>query len=840
MTATAERQLHTPPPRPPRPASAWRASVLAPVAAGVATLCAATSLTSVVGGLAWFGYLFVAVLLIAATGLALRSLQVPTIVVGLAQLLVLLMLITGAFTTHGILQIIPGPDAFDEIRQTLTAAADQIRTGLPPVEGTPPILCLVTIAIGLVAVLVDTLAVAAAAPAATGLVLLCVYAVPAALADEMLPWWTFLLGAAAFAGLLAVDGSHRHRSWRTREAPGRSGKQGVLSAPVAVVSAAIVLGLFGGAITWVGTVGKIPFGAGADGRGSGSGGFGIQPFTELRGMLDQGTNGELFRVSGLGPDKKLLRALTLDTYTPDKGWGLLNDGKSQQGSAVGQTLPLAPGDDGTGVGRNIRIEPVNWKDNWLPVYGAPRMIDNAGGNYLYNQVSGTIFTTKSEVPPTYTETASLREPTADELRATPPVDDLPPAYTQIADVDQRVIRLTQQLTAGASNDFDRASAIWRHFTAQNGFVYDTKTADTGDKDALADFILNSKRGFCEQYASAMAVMLRLAHIPSRVALGFTPGVPAPDDANTLSIGTQDAHAWVEAYFGAKGWVAFDPTPLSDGRGITPPYLKADPSGGAQPNDTQEVPSTAPSSAAATGVPKDQDPNQPQNQPQQEPDRSWVAILAFVLACLGAIAVIVIYYLRSRMARKQEPSVPGETTRVGEDPATPLEPTGPLSWLPLAAAALWVAALGFFAATVSWWFAGIVVVMLVGLCGPAALREIGRRRRLNLVGSHAPGAADAAWNELLAECADRGVPIPASDTVRVAGQKLASKHHLDDEGKDGLRTVIGVVERSWYGEEDTPDPALRPAFDHLRRSLHRNAPMSWRGRLFPRSIFKRRD
>ena len=840
MTATAPPRSHTSPPRSPRPASAWRASVLAPVAAGVATLCAATSLTSVVGGLAWFGYLFVAVLLIAATGLALRSLQVPTIAVGFAQLLVLLMLITGAFTTHGILQIIPGPDAFDEIRQTLTAAADQIRTGLAPVEGTPPILCLVTIAIGLVAVLVDTLAVAAAAPAATGLVLLCVYAVPAALADEMLPWWTFLLGAAAFAALLAVDGNHRHRSWRTREAPGRSGKQGVLSAPVAVVSAAIVLGLFGGAITWVGTVGKIPFGAGADGRGSGSGGFGIQPFTELRGMLDQGSNGELFRVSGLGQDKKLLRALTLDTYTPDKGWGLLNDGKSQQGSPVGTTLPPSPGDDGTGVPRTIRIEPVNWRDNWLPIYGAPRMIDNAGGDYLYNQVSGTIFTIKSVVPPTYTETASLREPTANELRATPPVDDLPPAYTQIADVDQRVVAKTRQLVAGATNDFDRASAIWRYFTAQNGFVYDTKTADATDKDALADFILNGKRGFCEQFASAMAVMLRVAGIPSRVALGFTPGVPSAGDVNTLSIGTQDAHAWVEVYFGAKGWVSFDPTPLSDGRGITPPYLQANPSDGAQPNDTQEVPSTAASSAAATGVPKDQDPNQnPQNQQQQTPDNSWVGILAFILACLGAIAVIVVYYLRSRMARRQA-SVTGDTTRVGDDAATPLEPTGPLGWLPLAAAALWIAALGFFAATVSWWFAGIVVVILAGLCGPAALREIGRRRRLNLVGSEGPGAADAAWNELLAECADRGVPIPASDTVRVASQKLASKHHLDDEGKDGLRTVIGVLERSWYGEEKSPDPTLRPAFDHLRRSLHRNAPMSWRGRLFPRSIFKRRD
>ena len=77
----------------------------------------------------------------------------------------------------------------------------------------------------------------------------------------------------------------------------------------------------------------------------------------------------------------------------------------------------------------------------------------------------------------------------------------------------------------------------------------------------------------------MGVMLRVAGIPSRVAIGFTPGVQVND---YLSISTQDAHAWVEAYFGGKGWVTFDPTPLSDGRGITPSYLQAGPQDGKQP------------------------------------------------------------------------------------------------------------------------------------------------------------------------------------------------------------------------------------------------------------------
>lgn len=820
------------PPRPAKrpssqhPLSAWRGSLLAPAAAGIATLCAATSVTSVVSGLAWFGYLFVAVLLIAATGLALRSLQVPTVLVGLGQLLVLLFLITGAFATHGILQVIPGPEAFGEIGSTLSAAAEQIRVGLPPVEGSQPILCLVTILVGLVAVLVDTLTVAAAAPAATGLVLLCVYAVPAALSEEMLPWWTFLLGGAAFAGLLAVDGNHRHRRWRTREAPGRSGKPGVLSAPVAVVAAAIVLGLFGGAISWVGTVGRIPFGNGGDGPGAGSGGFGIQPFTELRGMLDQGANRELFKVRGLGTDQRLLRAMTLDTYYPNKGWGLHDEGRSQQGVPVGPQLPAAPGDDGSGAARRIDVEPTSWRDNWLPVYGAPRVIDGAANGYLYDQVSGTVFTTRSEVPPSYTEYASLKEPTAPQLRVTPRVDDLPPRYTQIDRVDDRVRAKTQQLIANESNDFDRASAIWRYFTAQNGFVYDTKTAPANDADALADFILNGKRGFCEQFASAMAVMLRVAGIPSRVAIGFTPGVPVND---YLSITTQDAHAWVEAYFGDKGWVTFDPTPLSDGRGITPSYLQAGSQDGNQPDDTQVAPSTVQSSAAPTGAPRDTEQNQ-QAQGQQAGDEGtpgWVWALVVALAALALVATILVIAGGRRRRPDREPASAGLGAMVK-------------NWLPLIAAGLWVVVLGVLTWLVAWWFSLIVVLLLAGLLGPSAARDVGRRRRLQEIVGQRPGAADAAWSELRAECADRGLPIPPSDTVRVAGQKLAAKHHLDDEGREGLRTVIGVVEKSWYGEDGEGDPTLPPAFDHLRRSLHRNAPLSWKGRLFPRSLFRNRD
>jgi hypothetical protein len=839
--------LHTPTPRPPASAAPWSSSLLAPVTAGAATLCASTSLTGVVSGWSWLGYLFVAIVLVACTGLALRSVRAPTIVVGLAQLVVLAFLITGSFTTSGILKIIPGPAAFSELRDVLAASADQIGTGLAPVDGTPPILCLVTIAIGLVAVLVDTLAVAASAPAATGLVLLCVYAVPASLSDTMLPWWTFVLGAASFAALLAVDGNHRHRRWRNRDAPGLGGSPSSASTPAAVVSIALVLGLITGvAATGVGTVGSLP-GGGGPGTGSGGGGFGVEPFTQLRGLLDQGAAVELFKVRGLGDEKHLLRAFTLDTYLPNEGWVIGNNGRMPPGVAANRPLPPAPGDTGAAPSRPIQIQPTNWVDNWLPVYGDPRELQNVADNWLYDKGTGAVFTTSRQSAPPYTELASLNEPTKDELRAAVPKDDATTQqYTAPEQVDKRVVAKAQQITENKTNNFDKATALWQFFTAQNGFTYDTQTAPATDSDALADFILNGKRGFCEQFASAMAVMLRAVGIPSRVAIGFTPGTPQGD---YQTVSSKDAHAWVEVYFGDSGWVSFDPTPLSDGRGFIPSYLRQDGSPSANGSTSGDnKPSNPTSSAAPTGAPLKPQPNLAGGTAVTSADSTWQIWAGGLLALLALLVTVIAYFAYKRLRafqaavmHKGSSSAPDNGSPRGVPPAPagdPLINPQVTNWLPLVAAGLWTAAIVFLAAWLSWWFAFVLLILVGGIGAPAMIRDFNRRRRLQVITSHTPGAADAAWHELMDECADRGLPIPPSDTVRVAGQKLVQRHHLDEEGRNGLRAVIGVVEKSWYGNAGDEDPTLAPAFDELRQSLRRNAPMSWRGRLFPRSLLQR--
>ena len=76
---------------------------------------------------------------------------------------------------------------------------------------------------------------------------------------------------------------------------------------------------------------------------------------------------------------------------------------------------------------------------------------------------------------------------------------------------------------------------------------------------LESFLFKDKFGYCQQFAGAMALLLRMGGIPARVAVGFTTG-NYDNGAHDYVVGDVDAHAWVEAWFPRYGWVRFDPTP----------------------------------------------------------------------------------------------------------------------------------------------------------------------------------------------------------------------------------------------------------------------------------------
>jgi hypothetical protein len=785
-----------------RPATDQWSNTVTPVFAAITTLCAATALSGVIDGSVWLGHVAVAIIVVAGAGIGLRALRVPILLIGLSQLMALSFLVVALFTSEGIFGFIPGPKAIDQLGDVLRAAVTVIQTGVPPVEPTTPILCLVVIAIGLVAVLVDALAVAAGTPAASGLVLLCVYAVPASLADEMLPWWSFVLGAGSYALLLWVDGNHRHQVWR-----GRSSRTTGLAigAPTALVAVAMLLSLATGeTVTAIGTVGQLPGNAGTE---IGTGGYQLKAFTSLRGMLNQKGNQEMFRTRGLPEDHRYLRATTLKTYTANEGWGIGQGMPS--GTPLSGDLPYEPGRTSDGPPIRIEIEAVNSKDNWAPVYGSPRRIEGIPGDIRYDEISGAVYARRPRQLPKYVEFADMAQPTFEQLRAATAADgSVGNQYMELPPLDNRITRLARDLTAGKTNQWDKVLALKNYFAPDNGFTYKTQTAPASDADALSDFLFKGKTGYCEQYASAMAVLVRAAGIPSRVAIGYTSGFQMTD---YRSVTTQDAHAWVEVFFPQYGWVTVDPTPLSDGRGYIPPYMNPQSSAtGRQPEDSASPsqPPADPNSSSASAPQKDIGAEELAGTPVEQ--RSyWQEWTTGGIA--GAALLLSALVLIGRRRRASWVNV--------------LALTAGFAWV-LAV----VAAIGLF----SWWLA-IPIGVLTLAAFPAFIRIWRRHDRLHSVTARELNAAEAAWQELLAESWDRGATIPDTDTVRMTARRLVREHSLDDEGMEGLRTVVGVIERTWYGGSQEPDPALPEAVNNVRASMRRNAPLALRAKLMPRSI-----
>src|SRR5207244_7792488 len=93
----------------------------------------------------------------------------------------------------------------------------------------------------------------------------------------------------------------------------------------------------------------------------------------------------------------------------------------------------------------------------------------------------------------------------------------------------------------------------------NGYTYDEYPPPT--PYPLATFLLLNRIGYCQQFAGAMALLLRMGGVPARVATGFTTGT-YDSATKTWVVTDTDAHAWVEAWFPHYGWVSFDPTPAA--------------------------------------------------------------------------------------------------------------------------------------------------------------------------------------------------------------------------------------------------------------------------------------
>ncbi len=158
----------------------------------------------------------------------------------------------------------------------------------------------------------------------------------------------------------------------------------------------------------------------------------------------------------------------------------------------------------------------------------------------------------------YEAESQLAETDSDELRlAANTAPGGMDKYLKLPPLDIRILKLAEEITASAPSNYDKALALERYLSTH--FGYTLELPRILPLDPLANFLFERKRGHCEYFASSMAAMLRLLHIPSRIVMGFHGG-EFNDLTGQYVVRASDAHSWVEAYFPGSGWVAFDPTP----------------------------------------------------------------------------------------------------------------------------------------------------------------------------------------------------------------------------------------------------------------------------------------
>ncbi len=542
------------------------------LSATAATLLSALTLHPLVQGWSWFVAVVVVVCSVAITGAAVRQVNHWWVQVVGAQIAVAIVVLTALFVRQEALWgLLPNPDALRATGDLISKGSQITHDQAPPVEATAGVLLIIAGGLALVGLAVDILAVTARRPAVAGLPLLTVYSVPAAVLPGGLPWYWFVFAAAGYLMLVGADASDRIRAWGrvlgdpTRAnaaepggswwAPGGSGRSAAAVLAVAVVVPAFIPGLTEPLIGNTGT--------GTGGNGAGSTVSRINPILDLRQQLTARSDQVMltYRTTVASPEP--LRIVTDDEFTGGT-WqpNLAPLGRTNRAQGG---LPAPPGLSSAvaTTPQLTEIDVVALDQTYLPL-PYPTTQVRVTGPWLYDpttlNVLGDHVTTKGL---SYDAQHLLVSPTPAQLQTAGPAPAaIAGAYTRLPTNLPQEVRDTARDVAGTGTAYDKAVRLQEFFRSSGGFLYSTVPSGSSGNDSSTNAIvafLRDRRGYCVQFASAMAVMARTQGIPARVAVGFLPGKLGAD-GRTWSITMHQAHAWPELYFDGVGWVRFEPTP----------------------------------------------------------------------------------------------------------------------------------------------------------------------------------------------------------------------------------------------------------------------------------------
>ncbi|GAA4580429.1 DUF3488 and transglutaminase-like domain-containing protein [Planotetraspora phitsanulokensis] len=775
-----------------------------PVAAGLATAAVSLTLYPLFEGGSWFWASLGAIVVVTAVGMVASRFSAPPWAAPPAMIVVLGVYLTAVFAGgEAWIGFIPTKDSVLLVGELFGSGFDDIQRFAAPVPANEGITLLTAGGVGVMAVLVDLFTVRLRRAALAGLPLLALFTVPAAVLTDPISWPAFVIGAFGYVGLLVADGRERLGKWgravfvrRTRtvsaNAAPDTGRLALSGRRIGVTAIALAI-LLPALLPNLAPAPLFGFGVG-NGLGPGGGNIGIpDAIAELGGELRQEANDTVLTYTSSDDQPRYLRIYSLDVFDGTK-W-TINPLRGRPEDRVSEgPLPPAPGLDPTLAVKRAETQ-ISISDDirtlrFLPLPYPATQVD-ADGDWRADRNSLMVFSTDDEAAGLdYRVVTGEPQPTAEQLDLTAPEPDsggrryldLPPG------LDPRVAGLAQRVTAGAATRYQQAVKLQEWFTRSGAFTYSLKASGSGG-DALSRFILADRSGYCEQFASAMAVMARMLGIPAKVSIGFTGGTKIGD---AWTVRTHDAHAWPELYFAGVGWLRFEPTPggaAGQGTAQVPQYTlpvtpTASPSPGASPGASAGADDTTGDSAPAPRNPREIERDLGNLPIAADPGTPlWVKIALGVAAALLILLIPAVVRLSSRYRRSR---ILDKVAFAVPDPDVP-DPEA----------------------------AGSDADLIVS--GDTPPRKRRRAVAADVPAQVAP-AVEAAWAELGDTLTDFGLARKPGESPRALGRRVAQALGTDPSTTDSITAITSAEERRRYARSLKGPGPVAADLKRVRRAL----------------------
>ncbi|WP_447647972.1 transglutaminase family protein [Microbacterium forte] len=559
-------------------------TVLPSVLAAAAGLIAMWPFTSVIEPGSWSFAVLAVIVVTALTGMTCRTLMrgrpawARDLVTIAVQILVVMgtviLLVAGDTAVFG---VVPTEATFYTFQALAAAAWEEIAFGSAPLAASPGLQAVMGLGFGVVAILLDQL-VAQRGAILASLLTAVVGSLPmiATLGGVNVVWFV-LLGILILVLL-------RYTAAQNPDSPRRTSVAVAAGVGVAALAATVIVAPV------------LPVSATLTGTGTG---VTVDASLRLGDDLRQPNPVEVLTLATTADTAPYLRLTTLSSFD-GRVWE--PDGGDLQAQSEGFG-PDEWADDIETTDQNTSIRVIRMSSSWLPVPYPATGVQGLSAAWRVSPENRTLASRNGDaVGNDYTVRSLEVSPTLEQIRALPAASPIVDPDAEPVDLPDVIGETAAEVTADATNDYDRLVALQSWFRSQFAYSLETPVDEGFDgtgADAVAEF-LEVRSGYCIHFAGAFALMAESLDMEVRIVVGYLPGAlteTTRGDEAVYSVSSDQLHSWPEVLFPGVGWVPFEPTASL---GVPTAFSAAATTGGGTGGAATPAPTAAPSTEQTSG------------------------------------------------------------------------------------------------------------------------------------------------------------------------------------------------------------------------------------------------